>query len=218
MEIIREGPSVSRSPMLDGTTKVKISRLQLVTSKFEALKMSEEETVADYNERVFEISNESFNLGERIPETKIVYKVLQSLPDDKKEKGVAFKTVCEEETPDHKTTNEANINEFIALLTKQFSKFVKKFRNMNTTGAGDREQNSFCRRDENFKRKLEGRTFKCRECGDIGHYQAECPTYMRSQKKSFCATLFEVESDYSEEEDECTNAFINSLTEHDVMI
>ncbi|KAA0040913.1 gag-pol polyprotein [Cucumis melo var. makuwa] len=39
----------------EGKIKVKISRLQLVTSKFEALNMSEEENVADYNERVLEI-------------------------------------------------------------------------------------------------------------------------------------------------------------------
>ncbi|KAA0065522.1 gag-pol polyprotein [Cucumis melo var. makuwa] len=32
----------------ESTTKVKISRLQLVTSKFEALKMSEDESVLDY--------------------------------------------------------------------------------------------------------------------------------------------------------------------------
>ncbi|KAA0051783.1 gag-pol polyprotein [Cucumis melo var. makuwa] len=36
----------------EGTTKVKISRLQLVTSKCEALKMSEDESVSEYNERV----------------------------------------------------------------------------------------------------------------------------------------------------------------------
>ena len=36
----------------EGTTKVKISRLQLVTSKFETLKMFEDESVAKYNERV----------------------------------------------------------------------------------------------------------------------------------------------------------------------
>ncbi|KAA0037315.1 gag-pol polyprotein [Cucumis melo var. makuwa] len=40
-----------------GTTKVKIWRSQLVTSKFEALKMSEDESVAEYNERVMEIVN-----------------------------------------------------------------------------------------------------------------------------------------------------------------
>ncbi|KAA0039632.1 gag-pol polyprotein [Cucumis melo var. makuwa] len=41
--------------------------------------MSEDESVAGYNERVLEIANESFNLGEKIPESKIVRKVLRSL-------------------------------------------------------------------------------------------------------------------------------------------
>ena len=64
----------------EGTTKVKISRLQLITLKFEALKMSEDESVSDYNERVLEIANESLLLGEKIPDSKIVRKVLRSLP------------------------------------------------------------------------------------------------------------------------------------------
>ncbi|TYK28731.1 gag-pol polyprotein [Cucumis melo var. makuwa] len=49
----------------EGTAKVKIFKLQLVTSKFEALKMSEDESVAENNERIMEIANESFNLGEK---------------------------------------------------------------------------------------------------------------------------------------------------------
>ena len=53
----------------------------MVTSKFEALKMSEDESVAEYNERILEIADESFNLGENIPESKIVWKVLCSLPE-----------------------------------------------------------------------------------------------------------------------------------------
>ncbi|KAA0048403.1 gag-pol polyprotein [Cucumis melo var. makuwa] len=59
----------------EGTSKVKISRLQF-TSKFEALRMTEDESVSDYNKRVLEIANESLLLGEKIPESKIVRKVL----------------------------------------------------------------------------------------------------------------------------------------------
>ncbi|KAA0053529.1 gag-pol polyprotein [Cucumis melo var. makuwa] len=59
-----------------GTSKVKISKLQLITSKFEALKMSEDESVSEYNERVLEITNESLLLGETIPNSKIVRKML----------------------------------------------------------------------------------------------------------------------------------------------
>ena len=64
----------------EGTSKVKISRLQLVTSKFESLKIFENESVSEYNERVLEIANESLLLGENIPTSKIVCKVLRSLP------------------------------------------------------------------------------------------------------------------------------------------
>ncbi|KAA0048576.1 gag-proteinase polyprotein [Cucumis melo var. makuwa] len=104
--------------------------------------MSEEEIIADYNERVLEIANESFNLRKKMPEPKLVRKVLHSLlgkfdmkvndieeahditklkldelfrsltifemvisnKDDKKGKGVAFKFVYEEQTPEHKST------------------------------------------------------------------------------------------------------------------
>ncbi|KAA0041153.1 gag-proteinase polyprotein [Cucumis melo var. makuwa] len=64
----------------EGTSKVKISRLQLITYKFEALRMTEDESVSDYNKRVLEIANESLLLGEKIPDSKIVRKVLRSFP------------------------------------------------------------------------------------------------------------------------------------------
>ncbi|KAA0063828.1 gag-pol polyprotein [Cucumis melo var. makuwa] len=64
----------------EGTSKVKISRLQLITSKFEALRMIEDESVSDYNKRVLEIVNESLLLGEKIPYFKKARKVLRSLP------------------------------------------------------------------------------------------------------------------------------------------
>ncbi|CAM8962452.1 unnamed protein product [Rhodiola kirilowii] len=48
----------------EGTTKVKISRMETVTSKFENLRMQEDETIADFNTRVLDISNEAFALGE----------------------------------------------------------------------------------------------------------------------------------------------------------
>ncbi|KAA0053125.1 gag-pol polyprotein [Cucumis melo var. makuwa] len=64
----------------EGTSKVKISILQLITSKFEALKMYEDESISKYNERVLEIANESLWLVEKILGSKSVRKVLLSLP------------------------------------------------------------------------------------------------------------------------------------------
>ncbi|KAA0039209.1 gag-pol polyprotein [Cucumis melo var. makuwa] len=42
--------------------------------------MTEDESVSEYNERVLEIANDSLLLGEKIPDSKIVCKVLCSLP------------------------------------------------------------------------------------------------------------------------------------------
>ena len=47
--------------------------------------------------------------------------------EDKKGKGIAFKSTYEEETTVNQSDNVANMNGSIALLTKQFSKVVKKF-------------------------------------------------------------------------------------------
>ncbi|KAA0052278.1 Receptor-like protein 12 [Cucumis melo var. makuwa] len=229
--------------------------------------MSQDESVVEYNEKVLEIPNESFNLGEKIPKSKIVRKVLRSLPgkfnmkvtaikeahditklkldnffeslltfemtisnrENKKGKGVAFKSVYEEESTDNKSSSEANVNESIALLMKLFSKVVKKFRNLNIVGSNSRNSMNFKRRDgesynrrdnenynrmdgDNFRRKDgEDRIFKRRECGGVGHYQAECPTFFRKQKKNFRATLSDEDTDDSEEDNGGTKTFIVNI-------
>ncbi|CAM8937745.1 unnamed protein product [Rhodiola kirilowii] len=82
----------------EGTTKVKISRMEMVTSKFENLRMQEDETIADFNTRVLDISNESFALGEPMSEEKLVRKVLRSLP-----KRYAMKALAVKEAHDART-------------------------------------------------------------------------------------------------------------------
>lgn len=64
----------------EGTSKVKMSRLQVLTSRFEVLKMSEEKTIVEFNVRVLDIANESDVLREKMFDAKLVRKVLRSLP------------------------------------------------------------------------------------------------------------------------------------------
>ncbi|CAM8990243.1 unnamed protein product [Rhodiola kirilowii] len=75
----------------EGTTKVKISRMETVTSKFENLRMQEDETIADFNTRVLDISNEAFALGEPMTEETLVRKVLRSLTKRFAMKALAVK-------------------------------------------------------------------------------------------------------------------------------
>ncbi|CAM8978429.1 unnamed protein product [Rhodiola kirilowii] len=82
----------------EGTSKVKISRMETVTSKFENLRMQEDETIADFNTRVLDISNEAFALGEPMSEETLVRKVLRSLT-----KQYAMKALAVKEANDVKT-------------------------------------------------------------------------------------------------------------------
>ena len=50
----------------EGTSKVKISRLQILLSKFEAPKMTQDETIAEFNVCVLDLANESFSLKEKL--------------------------------------------------------------------------------------------------------------------------------------------------------
>ncbi|KAA0032035.1 gag-pol polyprotein [Cucumis melo var. makuwa] len=194
----------------EGTSKVKISRLQLITSKFEAIRTTEDESVSDYNKRVLEIANESLLLGEKISDSKIVRKVLRSLPrkfdmkvtaieeahdittlkrdelfsslltfematadkKSKKGKGIAFKSthIGEEAV----SGIEANMDESIVLLTKQFTNALQKLKNTNATG---------------------------------------CPTFLRKQKKNFRVTLSDEESGDSRDDDSNINAFAIRITD-----
>lgn len=43
----------------EGTSKVKISRLYILSSNFEDLKMAEDETIVEFNVRVLDLNNES---------------------------------------------------------------------------------------------------------------------------------------------------------------
>ncbi|CAM8990908.1 unnamed protein product [Rhodiola kirilowii] len=64
----------------EGTDKVRNSRMQAVTTKFEEMKIKEDENISEYNTRVLELSNEASALGKPIDEERLASKILRSLP------------------------------------------------------------------------------------------------------------------------------------------
>ena len=64
----------------EGTSNVKMSKLQLLTTKFVNLKMKEDESIHDFHMNIIEIANASRALGEKMSESKLVRKILRSLP------------------------------------------------------------------------------------------------------------------------------------------
>ena len=64
----------------EGTSKVKSSRLQLLTTQFENLKMKEDENIQDLHMNILDMANSFESLGEKMSDEKLVRKILRSLP------------------------------------------------------------------------------------------------------------------------------------------
>ena len=65
----------------ESTKAVKDSKFQRLTISFEEIKMEEDESFDEFFAKLNDIINSTFNLGETILETKVVRKVLKSLPE-----------------------------------------------------------------------------------------------------------------------------------------
>lgn len=70
-------------------------RIQLVTIKFENLRMNENESICEFHVRLRDISNTSFALGEKIYEENFASKILRSFP-----KKIDMKVTAIEEAHD----------------------------------------------------------------------------------------------------------------------
>ena len=65
----------------EGTKKVKDTKLQMLTTQFEELEMSEDESFDSFYSKLNEVVVSKFNLGEKMEDSKIVRKILRSLPE-----------------------------------------------------------------------------------------------------------------------------------------
>ena len=203
----------------------------MLQTKFDELRMSENETLTEFYERLSDISNEFFALGEKLEESVLVRKIVRVLPDrfdtkllaieeakdfskmkveelmgslrtfelnqeikkkgktassNEKSKGIAF-SVSEKE----KVVSDNEDDDELALLTRNFQKFIKKVGNKKNTfnQKGNPSLKPFVPNKKGIQ---------CRECEGYGHIQSECANTLKKNKKSFTATWSD--SDSSDEE------------------
>ena len=74
----------------EGIEAVKINKLQQLTSRFENIKMFDDESFDEFYAKLNDIVNSAFNLGEFYDQPKIVRKILRSLTEDFKPKVTAI--------------------------------------------------------------------------------------------------------------------------------
>ena len=75
----------------EGTKKVKDTKLQMLTTHFEELKMREDESFDSFYGKLNEVVIGKFNLGEKTEDSKVVRKILRSLSESIRAKLTAIK-------------------------------------------------------------------------------------------------------------------------------
>ena len=76
--------------MHEGTKAVKINKLQQLTSRFESIRMSDDESFDEFYAKLNDIINSAYNVGEIYDQPKIVRKILRSLTEDFRPKVTAI--------------------------------------------------------------------------------------------------------------------------------
>ena len=88
--------------------KVKDTKLQMLTTRFEKVKISEDESFDSFYGRLNKIVIAKLNLGEKIEDTKVVRKVLRSLIESFRAKVTAIE--------ESKDLDEIKIQELVGSL------------------------------------------------------------------------------------------------------
>ena len=76
--------------MHEGTKTFKINKLQQLPSKFESIRMSDDEFFDELYAKLNDIVNSAYDLGEIYDQSKIVRKILRSLTEDFRPKVTAI--------------------------------------------------------------------------------------------------------------------------------
>ena len=91
-----------------GTKKVKDTKLQMLTTQFEEMKMSEDESFDSFYGKLNEVVIEKLNLGEKMKDSKVVRKILRSLLESFRAKVTAIE--------ESKDLDEIKVQELIGSL------------------------------------------------------------------------------------------------------
>ncbi|XP_073305162.1 uncharacterized protein [Primulina huaijiensis] len=205
----------------EGSESVQRTRLRMLTSKFEMMRMEEYENILDYDRRLRELANEAFSLGDPISNERLVSKVLRSLHERFNVKICAIneaKDTSQMALEDLIKVNESDLCEdSISFITKKFGDYLKRIGDkkkdaqpskFSSLPAPERPQRFPAK--QQFQPRNEGKeqfnskkydSVQCRECEGFGHYANECANRLR-KNKGYNASLSDEESDEEEKSNE----------------
>jgi hypothetical protein len=204
----------------EGTKLVKSVKLQMLISRFEEIKMLENETFGEFYTRINDLRNLMVSLGKKVSDAKLFKKIIRSLPE-----RFRIKVTSIEESKD---LDFMKIEELVgSLQTYEYSlppvKNAKwmafkatKSKVLSDEGSDNEEELAMITNKINKLMKtdkfIEGlretpseaepeedpRGHRCCECFGFGHMRTECVNLKQAKGKAYIATL----SNESEKEEE----------------
>ena len=128
-----------------------------------------------------------------------------SLPNQRKSKSLAFKTV-NERVDVHDSSDDDVVEKDVAYLANNFRKFLKfknsgKFGNKGKFMNSRKEKKDFKKKDG--KESLSTQEVTCFKCTGHGHFKKECPNYLRMKGKAYATTLSDSDSSNSDSDESC---------------
>ncbi|KAL5554552.1 hypothetical protein UlMin_041953 [Ulmus minor] len=224
----------------EGTDGVKRSKLQMLTSQFESIRMEKGEKIADFNAKLIDITNRSCLLGEEYIESKIVRKILRSLPHRFQGKVIAIeesknvdKIRLEEligsletfemglgEDKKEKVKNiafksENNSENNEAIDNEELVFFTRKFKQFLNKNKFNKNfsRPSDKMRNNKFSENFKKNQVECYTCGGKGHISKDCANNKGKSMKVTWSDDSDEESEEEETEEENIQAFTAKLEE-----
>ncbi|XP_073152566.1 uncharacterized protein [Henckelia pumila] len=148
----------------EGSPSVKKTRMRLITSKFEKMRMEESETIMEYNGRLKSLANEASVLGDPISNERLVSKVLRLVPK-------RFHT---------KEVKESDLEEnSIALISKKFTDYLKVMKEKKDVKGAQPSKFPKLPTSEKPQKHAATRGSRQRECKGYDHYAYEYANRLR---------------------------------------
>nr|XP_023915748.1 uncharacterized protein LOC112027301 [Quercus suber] len=191
----------------EGTKKVKDTKLQMLTTQFEKLKMSDDESFDSFYGKLNEIVT-AIEERKDLDEIKIQELIgsLQTydlgLPSHKPSKLLALKTINKRMDD---SFEEDDVEKEVAFLAKNFRKFLKmknsgKLFSKGKFSSPKSDRRKFKKKDGNDSHT---QGIVCYECNSHGHLKKECPNFLKGKGKVFAITLSNSKSSNSNMDGEC---------------
>ncbi|XP_065621170.1 uncharacterized protein LOC136064012 [Quercus suber] len=171
------------------TEAVKINKLQRLITRFESIRMSDDESFDEFYTKLNDIVNSAYNLGEIYDQPKNVRKILRSLIENFKPKVTAI--------IESKDMDSILVDELVGSLKSYELNLPKtnKSKSMALKSVDDVDNNGFDDKlsfteiaylVKNFRNFFRNNNRKAR---GYGHVKSECSTFLRSNGKVMTVIL-----------------------------